>query len=191
MYEKVRAELAAGRQAYIICPRIDEPDPTKELAVQAKSVKEEAKRLKRDIFPEYELGVLHSKMKDGDKEDVMNDFKAGKTHILVATSVVEVGVNVPNATVIIIEGAERFGLSQLHQLRGRVIRSNHQAYCFVYGRKQWGISDVGMEAIQNLKMVEAARAEASRLLDEDAAFAKYPRIKAELSRRESQKIHFE
>ncbi|MFA6095489.1 MAG: ATP-dependent DNA helicase RecG [Candidatus Paceibacterota bacterium] len=229
MYEKVRAELAAGRQAYIICPRIDEPDPAKELAVQAKSVKEEAKRLKKDIFPEYELGVLHSKMKDGDKEDVMNDFKSGKTHILVATSVVEVGVNVPNATVIIIEGAERFGLSQLHQLRGRVIRSNHQAYCFVYaessgektrerlmalktakngfelaeydlkfrgagdlyGRKQWGISDVGMEAIQNLKMVEAARAEASCLLDEDAAFAKYPRIKAELSRRESQKIHFE
>jgi len=229
MYEKVRAELAQGRQAYIICPRIDEPDPTKELAVQAKSVKEEAKRLKKDIFPEYEIGILHSKMKDDDKEDVMQEFKNGKLHILVATSVVEVGVNVPNATVIIIEGAERFGLAQLHQLRGRVIRSNHQAHCFVYaesagektkdrllalktakngfelaeydlrfrgagdlyGKKQWGISDVGMEAIQNLKMVEAARTEASRLLDEDSTFSKYPHIKAELARRESQKIHFE
>jgi ATP-dependent DNA helicase RecG len=229
MYEKVRRELALGRQAYIICPRIDGPDPTKELAVQAKSVKEEAKRLKRDIFPEYELGILHSKMKDGDKEDVMNDFKGGKIQILVATSVVEVGVNVPNATVIVIEGAERFGLSQLHQLRGRVIRSNHQAYCFVYaessgektrerlmalktakngfelaeydlkfrgagdlyGKKQWGISDVGMEAIQNLRMVEAARTEAVHLLDEDPTFSKHPHIKAELMRRESQKIHFE
>jgi len=229
MYEKVRAELALGRQVYIICPRINEPDPTKELAVQAKSVKEEAKRLKKDIFPEYEIGILHSKMKDGDKERVMQEFKNGDINILVATSVVEVGVNVPNATVIIIEGAERFGLSQLHQLRGRVIRSNHQAYCFVYaessgektkdrllalktakngfelaeydlkfrgagdlyGKKQWGISDVGMEAIQNLKMVEAARAEASRLLDEDPSFSSHPQIKTELSRRESQKIHFE
>src|SRR5581483_5315421 len=229
MYEKMRAELQNGRQAYIICPRIDEPDPSKEMAVQAKSVKEEAKRLQKEVFPEYEIGILHSKMKDVEKERVMNEFKAGKIHILVATSVVEVGVNVPNATVILIEGAERFGLSQLHQLRGRVVRSNHQAYCFVlaetqsdktierlkalttakngfelaefdlkfrgsgelYGRRQWGVSDVAMEAIKNIKMVEAARTEAIALVESDDTFASHPRLRAELKHRESQKIHFE
>ncbi|HVT74846.1 MAG TPA: ATP-dependent DNA helicase RecG [Candidatus Paceibacterota bacterium] len=228
-YEKIRAQLREGRQAYVICPRIDEPDPTKESAVQAKSVKEEAKRLQDKVFPEYEIDILHSKMKDDEKERVMLEFKRGSIHILVATSVVEVGVNVPNATVILIEGAERFGLAQLHQLRGRVVRSNHQAYCFVlaetqsektidrltalttakngfelaefdlkfrgsgelYGRKQWGVSDVAMEAIQNIKMVEAARTEALRLASEDESLARHPLIASELSRREKQRIHFE
>lgn len=229
VYEKMRARLEEGRQAYIICPRIDEPDPAKESAVQAKSVKEEAKRLGDTVFREYEIGVLHSKMKDAEKERVMHEFKAGRIDILVATSVVEVGVNVPNATVILIEGAERFGLSQLHQLRGRVVRSNHQAYCYVvpetqgdrtierlralttakngfelaefdlkfrgagelYGRKQWGVSDVAMEAIKNLKMVEAARSEAIRLVEEDDTFAAHPLLRTELTRRESARIHFE
>jgi ATP-dependent DNA helicase RecG len=229
MYEKIRRELQLGRQAYIICPRIDEPDPDQEMVVLAKSVKEEAKRLKKSVYKEYEVGILHSKMKDSEKERVMNEFKAGKIHILVATSVVEVGVNVPNATVILIEGAERFGLSQLHQLRGRVVRSNHQAYCFLYpesqgdktmarlkalttakngfelaefdlglrgsgelyGRKQWGISDVAMEAIKNIKMVEAARTEALRLIESDDTLTKFPILKAELSRRQKQMIHFE
>lgn len=229
MYEKIRRELRLGRQAYIICPRINEPDPTKEMAVMAKSVKEEAKRLQDTVFKEYEIGILHSKMKDGEKERVMMDFKAGKLHILVATSVVEVGVNVPNATVILIEGAERFGLSQLHQLRGRVVRSTHQAYCYLYaeshgektmdrlkalttakngfelaefdlkfrgagelyGKKQWGISDIAMEAIQNIKMVEAARTEALRLVNGDDAFATFPLLKAELEKRQKQRIHFE
>ena len=143
-YVKIREELKAGRQLYVICPRIDEPDPTKELAIQAKSVKEEAKRLKKDIFPEYEIEILHSKMRPAEKEKIMLDFsaKAGgsanpgggknkKIDILVATSVVEVGVNVENASLIVIEGAERFGLAQLHQLRGRVLRGTHQSYCFV------------------------------------------------------------
>lgn len=229
MYEKIRTQLREGRQAYIICPRIDEPDPTKEMAVLARSVTAEAERLKRDVFEEYQIGVLHSKMKDADKERVMMEFKAGKIHILVATSVVEVGVNVPNATVILIEGSERFGLSQLHQLRGRVVRSNHQAYCFLYaeshgektverlkalttakngfelaefdlkfrgsgelyGRKQWGVSDVAMEAIKNVKMVEAARTEALRLVNEDDTFESYPLLRAEVERRKSQAIHFE
>ncbi|MEK7607313.1 MAG: ATP-dependent DNA helicase RecG [Patescibacteria group bacterium] len=229
MYEKIRRELHGGRQAYIICPRIDLPDPTKEMTVLAKSVKEEAKKLQKNIFSEYKIGILHSKMKDTDKEKVMNEFKAGKIHIMVATSVVEVGVNVPNATVILIEGAERFGLSQLHQLRGRVLRSNHQAYCFLYaesrgdktiarlkalttakngfalaefdlglrgagelyGRKQWGISDVAMEAIKNIKMVEAARAEALRLVEMDDTFRDFPLLKAELEKRQKQRIHFE
>ncbi len=229
MYEKMRKELRDGRQAYVICPRIDEPDPTKELAVLAKSVKEEAKRLKKSVFPEYEIAILHSKMKDSDKEKVMNDFKVKKIHILCATSVVEVGISVENATVILIEGAERFGLAQLHQLRGRVIRSTHQAYCFLYaesvgektlgrlhaliaakngfelaeedlklrgagdlyGKKQWGISDVGMEALQNLKMVEAARTEAKKIVEKDENLSGFPATREELSRRAEGKIHLE
>lgn len=227
-YEEIRKELKAGRQLYVICPRIDEPDPTKESAVIAKSVTLEAERLKKEVFKEFTIDILHSKMTPVEKESVMNDFSSGKTKILVATSVVEVGVNVPNATIIIIEGAERFGLSQLHQLRGRVIRSNHQAYCYVfaeskgdktkdrmkalmtakngfelaefdlqqrgagelYGRKQWGISDLAMEAIKNIKMVEASRAEALRLVEEDETFKKYPLICEYLENKEN-KIHFE
>ena len=227
-YEEIRTELKAGRQLYVICPRIDEPDPTKEMAVMAKSVTLEADRLKKEVFKEYTIDILHSKMTPAEKESVMTKFEQGKTKILVATSVVEVGVNVPNATVIIIEGAERFGLSQLHQLRGRVIRSNHQAYCYVfpesngqktkdrlkalttakngfelaefdlqqrgagelYGRKQWGISDLAMEAIKNIKMVEASRNEAVRLVDEDVEFKKYPMIQEYFSTLTS-RIHFE
>lgn len=228
-YEKIRTELKAGRQAYIITPRIDEPDPDKEFAVQAKSVKAEAKRLKDKVFPEFEVGVMHGKLKDGEKEHIMEEFKDGKITILVSTSVVEVGVNVPNATVIVIEGAERFGLSQLHQLRGRVLRSSHQAYCYVFtetngkaaiarldalrrakdgfelaeydlkfrgagelsGRQQWGVSDVAMEALQNLKMVEAARAEAKRLLEEDETLSRYPLLQSHLASRKAEEIHFE
>lgn len=211
-YERMRAELQNERQAYVICPRIDEPDPKKEFALQAKSVKAEAERLKRHIFPDYEVGILHSKMTPAEKEEIMGAFARNEIHILVATSVVEVGVNVPNATVILIEGAERFGLAQLHQLRGRVIRSTHQAYCFLqsdskaqatvgrlkalttarngfelaehdlslrgsgelYGARQWGVSDVGMEAIKNLKMVEAARSEAQKLVGKDPTLKKHP-----------------
>ncbi len=227
-YEEIRNELKSGRQLYVICPRIDEPDPTKEMAVMAKSVTLEAERLKKEVFKEYTIDILHSKMTPKEKESVMTKFEQDKTKILVATSVVEVGVNVPNATVIIIEGAERFGLSQLHQLRGRVIRSNHQAYCYVfpesngtktkdrlkalttakngfelaefdlgqrgagelYGRKQWGISDLAMEAIKNIKMVEASRNEAVRLVDEDVEFKKYPKIQ-EYFKTQTDKIHFE
>ncbi len=229
IYEKIKNSINEGRQAYVICPRINEPDPDKEQAVIAKSVTEEAERLKRDIFQKYEIGILHSKMTQSEKEKVMLDFKAGKIHILVATSVVEVGVNVPNATTIIIEGAERFGLAQLHQLRGRVIRSNHQAYCYVFaetktdktlqrlkafkdssngfelaeydlklrgagelsGGKQWGISDIGMEAIKNIKMVEAARNEAQALLEKDETLKMYPAIVKKLSERKVEEIHFE
>jgi ATP-dependent DNA helicase RecG len=227
-YEEIRKELRAGRQLYVICPRIDEPDPTKELAVLAKSVTLEAERLRKEVFPEYAIGILHSKMTPVEKERVMKDFSSGKIKILVATSVVEVGVNVPNATLIILEGAERFGLSQLHQLRGRVIRSNHQAYCYVftesngpktrermkafvtakngfelsefdlaqrgagelYGRKQWGISDLAMEAIKNIKMVEAAREEAVRIIEKDPELKRFPPLRQYLES-QTEKIHFE
>ncbi len=227
-YEHIRTELKAGRQLYVICPRIDEADPTKEMAILAKSVKEEAKRLKQDIFPEYEIEILHSKMKPAEKEAVMQKFKQGEIDILVSTSVVEVGVSVENASLIIIEGAERFGLAQLHQLRGRVLRGTHQPYCFIFtgsdstkaperlralteakngfelaefdlksrgagalsGTKQWGLSDLGMEAIKNLKMVEAARTEAQKLVEEDPSLEKYPLLNARLASN-SRKIHFE
>jgi ATP-dependent DNA helicase RecG len=215
-YARVREELAKGRQAYVICPRIDEPDPTKELALQAKSVTAEAKRLKKEVFPEAEIGILHSKMTAKEKEEVMQRFERNDINILCATSVVEVGVNVPNATVILIEGAERFGLAQLHQLRGRVIRSTHQAYCFALpetygentknrlkalttakngfelseydlalrgageltGARQWGVSDLAMEAIKNLKLVEAARNEAQTLITNDPALVAHPLLAA-------------
>ncbi len=227
VYDEIRKRLHEGRQAYVICPRIDEPDPTKEFALQAKSVTEEAARLKREVFPEFEIGIMHSKLKNDEKEKVMEEFKDGKINILVSTSVVEVGVNVVNATMIIIEGAERFGLAQLHQLRGRVVRSNEQAYCYVftdsksktslqrlkalqtakngfelaekdlalrgsgelYGRQQWGISDIGMEALKNIKMVEAARAEAQAIIGKDPELEKHQKLKAVLA--DKQAIHFE
>jgi ATP-dependent DNA helicase RecG len=228
VYEHIRERLQEGRQAYIICPRIDEPDPDKAFALQAKSVKEEAKRLKKEVFPEYEIEILHSKMTPKEKDAVMQKFSNHEVDILVATSVVEVGVNVPNATVIMIEGAERFGLAQLHQLRGRVVRSRHQAYCYLCpesrgeqtlarlktlttakngfelaeadfmqrgagqlgGGKQWGISDLGMEALRNLKLVEAARTEALTLISSDESLAGHPLLSAELAARASQ-FHFE
>jgi ATP-dependent DNA helicase RecG len=227
-YDRVRKELREGRQAYVICPRIDEPDPEKEMAVQAKSVKAETERLRKEVFPEFTIDTLHSKMTPAQKEEAMKKFEDGATKILVATSVVEVGVNVPNATVILIEGAERFGLSQLHQLRGRVIRSNHQAYCFVlpeklpqatkdrlkalatakngfelaeadllqrgagefYGNRQWGISDITMEAIKNLKLVEAARTESAKLIQADPDLAKHPLLKQLLTSK-AERIHIE
>lgn len=226
-YTKIKEEMAKGRQLYVICPRIDEPDPEMEMAIIAKSVVAEAKRLKKDVFPDAEIGVLHSKMTKEKKEEVMNDFAEGSIDILVATSVVEVGVNVPNATLIIIEGAERFGLAQLHQLRGRVLRSSDQAYCFLFanaksdktidrlkaiktaksgfelaeldlalrgsgelsGAKQWGVSDIGMEAIKNLKMVEAAREEAKDIIEKDK-LTKFPLLEKKLSER-NKITHFE
>ena len=215
MYDHVRDELKAGRQAYVICPRIEEPDPEKETAIQAKSVIEEARRLKEKVFKDKRIEILHSKMKPTEKDDVMEAFARHEIDILVATSVVEVGVNVPNATNIIIEGAERFGLAQLHQLRGRVIRSNDQAYCFLvsesksertkerlkaittakngfelaefdltlrgsgelYGAKQSGLTDLGMEALRNIKLVEAARTEAYALIDSDPELKKHSEIR--------------
>lgn len=226
-YEKIKEEMKNGRQLYVICPRIDEPDPDKEFAIQAKSVTAEAERLQEKVFPDKKIGILHSKMTKQKKDEVMEEFSSGEIDILVATSVVEVGVNVPNATMIIIEGAERFGLAQLHQLRGRVIRSNHQAYCYLFaeakaqktadrlkalvtakngfelsemdltlrgagelgGGKQWGVTDLGMEAIKNIKMVEAAREEAKALVENDT-LKKYPDLVRALPLR-TKHFHFE
>lgn len=228
VYEEIKKRLAEGRQAYVICPRIDDPDPEKEKALQLKSVRSEAEHLQKNIFPNYRVGIMHSKMKKNEKDNIMEKFYAHDIDILVSTSVVEVGVNVPNATSIIIEGAERFGLAQLHQLRGRVIRSTHQSYCYLFadaktdkttkrlkaiveakngfelaeidlalrgsgdlaGLKQWGMSDLAMEAIKNIKMVEFARAEAKHIIENDNALENFPELVARI-KSDSYNVHFE
>lgn len=126
VYEHIDDEIGKGRQAYIICSLIDS-NPDNDL----KSVQAEFKKLKNSVFTHRNIGLLHGKLKPTEKEQVMQDFKDGKYDILVSTTVVEVGVDVPNATLIMIENADRFGLSQLHQLRGRVGRSDLQSYCYL------------------------------------------------------------
>jgi ATP-dependent DNA helicase RecG len=126
LYELIEEQLAKGRQAYVICTLIDD-NPT----LEQKSVQEEYKKLQSGPFNHRRIGLLHGKLKPVEKETVMADFASGKTDILVSTTVVEVGVDVPNATIIMIENADRFGLAQLHQLRGRVGRSEHQSYCYL------------------------------------------------------------
>jgi ATP-dependent DNA helicase RecG len=126
LYERIDAEIEKGRQAYVICSLIDDnPDN------DVKSVETEYKKLRNSVFKHRSIGLLHGKMKADEKDAVMTQFAEGKIDILVSTTVVEVGVDVPNATVMMIENADRFGLSQLHQLRGRVGRSDHQSYCYL------------------------------------------------------------
>lgn len=125
-YEKIKEEIKKGHQAYIVYPLIDESE-----TISAKNATKEAERLSQTVFKDYKIGLLHGKLKAEEKDKVMADFKNKVYDILVCTTVVEVGVDVPNATVIIIENAERFGLSQIHQLRGRVGRSDIQSYCIL------------------------------------------------------------
>jgi ATP-dependent DNA helicase RecG len=127
IYQFIRNEIKKGRQAFVICPLVEESSKIS----QVKAVTEEQKRLQEKIFSDLKVGLLHGKMKPKEKETVMREFKNKKFDILVSTSVVEVGIDVPNATIMIIEGAERFGLSQLHQFRGRVGRGQYQSYCFL------------------------------------------------------------
>ena len=215
MYEKIRIELDAGRQAYVVCPRINESEVQGAQALQLRSVKAELARLQKTHLADYRLAAIHGKMNSKEKDAVMQDFKSGKIQVLIATSVVEVGVSVANATVILIEGGERYGLAQLHQLRGRVLRSSAQAYCYVayekggdkalarlkafastwsgfelaehdlafrgagdlYGVRQSGLSDLGMEALANASLVSYAREHAAAIVTEDPTLAKYPALK--------------
>jgi len=141
VYDFVRKILSEGRQAYFVYPLIGESDKA-----ALKSAEDMAKQLAQEIYPEYQVSLLHSRLKEERKRAIMDDFTAGKTRILVATTVVEVGVDVPNAAVMVVEHAERFGLSALHQLRGRIGRSEHQSYCFlVYSQ------DITEDAIRRLK----------------------------------------
>lgn len=127
VYELIQSEIDAGRQAYVVYPLIEESE-----TLSAKAATIEAERLQKEVFPQYKIGLLHGKLKNDEKEQVMKDFKDKTYDILVSTTVVEVGVDVPNATVMLIENAERFGLSQLHQLRGRVGRNSLQSYCILH-----------------------------------------------------------
>lgn len=220
-YEQIREEIKAGRQAYIICPRIelkteDENEANgNKIKIEMKAVKDEYEKLSKNVFQELTLGILHGKLNPKEKEKIMSDFKNKKIDILISTSVIEVGIDIPNANCMLIEGADRFGLAQLHQLRGRVMRSSYQSYCFVLsesnslktlkrlaslkkaengfelaeydlkfrgagelsGRKQWGVSDIAMEGLTNIKMVEAARDSAFNLLSEDLNLKNHPVLK--------------
>lgn len=126
VYEKVKEQLEQGRQAYVVCGRIDESDEE-----QRDSVEAVYKNLQKGVLKDYKLAVLHGKLKPAEKDELMADFKAGKIDVLVSTTVIEVGVDVPNATIIAIHDAENYGLAQLHQLRGRVGRSDLQSYCYL------------------------------------------------------------
>jgi ATP-dependent DNA helicase RecG len=128
IYDFIRKHIANGRQAFVILPLVEKS----EALTDVKAATIECERLKKDIFPNLSIGLLHGKLKSKEKEEIMRDFKEKKYDILVATAVVEVGIDVPNATVMLIEDAARFGLSQLHQFRGRVGRGVHQSYCFLF-----------------------------------------------------------
>jgi ATP-dependent DNA helicase RecG len=143
-YRLIEQEVEAGRQAFIICPLIEESET---LAVKAATV--EYERLSRDVFPNLRLGLLHGGMKTADKDACMRRFRDGELNILVATSVIEVGIDIPNATVMVIEDADRFGLSQLHQFRGRVGRGKYQSYCYVLS------ADAGIQAQERLEVFQA------------------------------------
>ncbi len=126
LYAFIRKQVEAGRQVYIVCPMVSEND---DLPDERKAVTEYAQKLQSEIFPDLRVAYVHGKMKSREKDTVMSAFAAGETNILVSTTVIEVGVDVPNASLMVVENAERFGLSQLHQLRGRVGRGQHQSYC--------------------------------------------------------------
>ncbi len=139
--EFIEKELKEGRQAYIICPMIDENE-----MLDLNSVKKVYKEIKK-YFKDYNVGLLHGQMKPDEKDMIMEDFEKNKINVLVSTTVVEVGVNVPNATVMMVVNAERFGLSQLHQLRGRVGRGTHQGYCILYNKSESEIASMRMKVM--------------------------------------------
>ena len=220
VYEKIREELSSGRQAYVICTRIesdeDDPESTQQ---DRRNVDSETEKLKK-IFKEFSVEAMHSKLLPAKKDEVMQDFADNKINILVSTSVVEVGVNVPNATIMIIEDADRFGLSQLHQLRGRIGRSVYDSVCYLFSKtqndtsvarlknftetssgfelaeidlrergagsliskKQSGLSDIAMEALKNLKLVETAKEYAKEIIENDKNLENFPELAEKLEK---------
>ena len=216
-YGFLRKQVAEGRQAFIIYPLIDESE-----AIDARAATEDYQRLTGDVFPDLRLGLLHGRMSARDKDRVMRQFRDGEVDILVSTAVVEVGIDVPNATVMLIEGADRFGLSQLHQFRGRVGRGEHTSYCLLvsdspsetarerlaaleqvhdgfhlaevdlelrgpgdfFGTRQSGLPNLRMAQLSDRELLNKARAEASRLMEEDSHLAepKHAALKARVGR---------
>jgi len=234
VYKDLKKEIEAGYQAYVITPRIselDEEEMQKSRSLKLRSTASELKNLEEFFNEKQKMNInivaIHSKLKKEEKEEIMQDFASGKIKILVSTSLVEVGVNVPNASRMIIEGAERFGLAQLHQLRGRIGRGERESVCYLFTNsdgevtaerlsalkkakngfelaeldlnqrgigslmsgKQWGVSDLAMEAIKNLKLVEAAREEAKKIVSEDKELKNHPLLSKILLDKE--KAHME
>jgi ATP-dependent DNA helicase RecG len=144
-YHFIRQQVKNGRQAFIICPFVEESD-----VIQAKAAVQEYEQLAYEVFPDLRLGLLHGRMSSQDKDSVMQQFNSGSLDILVSTPVVEVGIDVPNATVMLIESADRFGLSQLHQFRGRIGRGKEQSYCMLLAEKP---SDIGRERLDLIEKV--------------------------------------
>jgi len=199
-YAFLRRKIAQGRQAFIICPLIEESE-----SIQTKAAVAEYQRLSEEVFPDLCLGLLHGRLPASEKEEVMRRFRDGELDILVSTPVVEVGIDIPNAVVMLIEGADRFGLSQLHQFRGRVGRGEHKSYCLLlaetpslegmerlkviektrdgfllaeedlkirgpgefFGTRQSGLPDLRMARLSDVALLELAREEALRLVQDD------------------------
>jgi ATP-dependent DNA helicase RecG len=145
-YEFIRERLREGRQCFVVCPLVEESEQ-----LQARAATREAERLAKTEFKDFRVAVMHGQMHSRDKRDAMSRFAAGDVDVLVATSVIEVGIDVPNATVMVIEEADRYGISQLHQLRGRVGRGGEQSYCLLFSDSQ------GELARRRLQAVEAER----------------------------------
>lgn len=145
-YAFVRKQVGEGRQAFILCPLIEESE-----AVAAQAAVVEYERLSRDVFPDLRLGLLHGRMSSKDKDATMESFRAGELDILVSTPVIEVGIDIPNATVMLIESADRFGLSQLHQLRGRVGRGQAQSYCMLLAENPGEVGRQRLDIIENTR----------------------------------------
>jgi len=143
-YAFLHRQVASGRQAFIVCPFVEESE-----AIQAKAVTTEYKRLSGEVFPDLKLGLLHGRMAAVEKDEVMRRFRAGKLNILVSTPVVEVGIDVPNAAVMLVESADRFGLSQLHQFRGRVGRGKEQSYCMLMAEDPSEVGRQRLDIIEN------------------------------------------
>ncbi len=154
-YQFVRREVEKGHQAFVICPLVDESE-----AIEARAATAEYERLRCEVFPDLRLGLLHGRMSPREKDEVMTRFRDGEIDILVSTAVVEVGIDVPNATVILIEGAERFGLAQLHQFRGRVGRGNAPSFCLL-------VSDAESETARQRLEAVASTTDGFRLAEID------------------------
>ena len=145
-YAFIRRQVASGRQAFIICPLIEESE-----VIQARAAIAEYERLSQAVFPELRLGLLHGRMPAAEKDKVMRRFRSGELDILVSTPVVEVGIDVPNATVMLVESADRFGLSQLHQFRGRVGRGQEQSYCMLLAQSPSVVAKERLDLIEKIQ----------------------------------------
>ena len=185
LYKFIKDAVARGEQCYIICPAVEENE------TNIKSAEEFAEELANGEFKGYNLGVLHGKMKAKDKEAIMKSFADGKVSILVATTVVEVGVDVPNATIMVIENAERFGLSTLHQLRGRVGRGNKLADTDLklrgpgdfFGSRQHGLPELKIaDMVEDMDTLKKAQECAQDILKSDFSLSNFPALKKQMNK---------